>query len=419
MKEVKKCSISGIAFTLDDDAYTLLEEYLQSLRTAYADTLDGDEIVADIEARIAELILSRQENTRVVEAPLLREILSQMGTAETISSESESDADGLHHEPRIPRRLYRDTDNARLGGVCAGLGRYFDIDTAWVRLSFFAPLLMLVLTIPLRITHGLAPFLGNLFGLFVLGYFIMWFVVPAARSARQKLEMEGDPITVRSIRDRTAPRTEINGEVKSLFARVIYALGQLALILIKFCIGIFVFALTVAACILLVGLFGLIFTDPGEWSALTLFGEAVHARLPGIMCMVAILIPLLLLIYVLLCLIASRKPSGRATLIVFLCWLLSLIVTGTLVLNELRHMKWDGLNFFIEEIREEFRDEELDEARAWVQADTTAVVRTPSQPAATTDSVHRITIQGPQKQRVDIRMSNGNVDIDFNDAGYE
>ena len=55
MKEVKKCSISGVAFTMDADAYEALETYLESLKTTYKDTADGAEIVADIEARIAEL----------------------------------------------------------------------------------------------------------------------------------------------------------------------------------------------------------------------------------------------------------------------------------------------------------------------------------------------------------------------------
>ena len=63
MKEVKKCSISGVAFTMDADAYEALETYLESLKTTYKDTADGAEIVADIEARIAELILSAQDNT--------------------------------------------------------------------------------------------------------------------------------------------------------------------------------------------------------------------------------------------------------------------------------------------------------------------------------------------------------------------
>lgn len=91
-KEVKKCSISGIAFTMDVDAYEALDAYLESLKKSYKDTPDGAEIVADIEARIAELILSTQDNTRVVEKPLMLNIIAQMGSAEDISEES-SDRD--------------------------------------------------------------------------------------------------------------------------------------------------------------------------------------------------------------------------------------------------------------------------------------------------------------------------------------
>ena len=281
MKEVKKCSISGIAFTLDADAYALLSRYLDSLKATYAETADGDEIVADIEARIAELILSQQENSRVVETPLLRQIISQMGTAEDISSESETDA--AKKQPRIPRRLYRDTENARLGGVCAGLGRYFDVDATWVRLTLFAPLLLLILVEVLPFSGTLSTFFSNLFGVFVLGYFIMWFAVPAARSARQKLEMEGEPITVRSIREKTVRDSETNSDVKSIVARVIYALGQLALIVIKIFIGFFIFGLTFAACILLIVLFALIFGDPGGSGTLSIAGWTMTTTAMGVM----------------------------------------------------------------------------------------------------------------------------------------
>ena len=53
MKEVIKCSISGVAFTMDADAYQTLKEYLDTLKNNYEQTPDGAEIVADIEARIA------------------------------------------------------------------------------------------------------------------------------------------------------------------------------------------------------------------------------------------------------------------------------------------------------------------------------------------------------------------------------
>ena len=67
MKEVKKCGISGVGFTLDAAAYEELAAYLESLKRSYKDSADGAEIVADIEARFAELILSAQDNARIVE----------------------------------------------------------------------------------------------------------------------------------------------------------------------------------------------------------------------------------------------------------------------------------------------------------------------------------------------------------------
>ena len=96
MKEVKKCSISGVAFTMDADAYQELENYLDSLKKTYKDTPDGAEIVADIEARIAELILTTQDNTRVVEKPLILNIIHQMGSVEDISEESSDKKAGVY-----------------------------------------------------------------------------------------------------------------------------------------------------------------------------------------------------------------------------------------------------------------------------------------------------------------------------------
>lgn len=180
MKEVKKCSISGVAFTMDTDAYQELEAYLESLKKTYKETPDGAEIVADIEARIAELILSAQDSTRVVEKPLILNIIRQMGTAEDISEEEPGRSP---EEPRIPRRLYRDTENAKLGGVCAGIGKYFDVDPVWIRLAMFLPILLTVFHwIPFMSWTG--PMMGNLFGIFVICYVIMWFAVPAPRTAR-------------------------------------------------------------------------------------------------------------------------------------------------------------------------------------------------------------------------------------------
>ena len=93
MKEVKKCSISGVAFTMDTDAYQELEAYLESLKKRPTRRLPTEPRSSpNIEARIAELILSAQDSTCVVEKPLILNIIRQMGTAEDISEEEPDEA---------------------------------------------------------------------------------------------------------------------------------------------------------------------------------------------------------------------------------------------------------------------------------------------------------------------------------------
>ena len=314
MKEVIKCSIAGVAFTLDTDAYDTLRRYLDTLNDTYRTPPDGPEIVADIEARIAELILTAQDGSRVVDLPLVRNIIAQLGTPEDISGRGESPADGT---PRIPRRFYRDTANARLGGVCSGVGRYFDIDPVWIRLAFFLPLLCSFFGwIPLVGWTG--PIMGNLFFIFTVCYCVAWFVVPAARSPRQKLEMNGERITAQSIRETAAASNDADRKAKPIVADAVSALGQVVLIAMKIVAGLLVFGLILTACGLIIGLFAVAVSGPelfahsplhdsGTWISLLAIGIA--------------LLPVLMLIYVLMCLIASRKPGGRIVLAFFLVWM--------------------------------------------------------------------------------------------------
>ena len=332
MKEVKKCSISGVAFTMDADAYEALETYLESLKTTYKDTADGAEIVADIEARIAELILSAQDNTRIVEKPLILNIIWQMGSAEDISRES-VDRDLHCDTPRIPRRLYRDTENAKLGGVCAGIGKYFDIDPVWVRLGLFLPLLFTCFGwIPFL--HWFSPMFGNLFGIFLICYFIMWFAVPAPRTARQKLEMNGERITAQSIGDVTsaAACADPDARAKPIIAEAVSVFGKVVLILLKIFAGFLVFGLIMGACALIIGLFAVIVGGESLFAP-EILGNTVSIWVASLG-ILAVLIPLILLIYVLMCLIASRKPGGKTVLAIFLLWLASIIAVSCVAIRE-------------------------------------------------------------------------------------
>ena len=327
MKEVKKCSISGVAFTMDADAYQELENYLDSLKKTYKDTPDGAEIVADIEARIAELILTTQDNTRVVEKPLILNIIHQMGSVEDISEESSDKK--APEEPRIPRRLYRDTENAKLGGVCAGIGKYFDVDPVWIRLGMFLPILLSFLHwIPFMDWTG--PMMGNLFGIFVICYIIMWFAVPAPRTARQKLEMNGEKITAQSIRETTEASASCDPDAKAkpIVAEAVSVFGKVVLILLKLFAGVLVFGLIMAACALIIGLFALIIG--GASISIPFFPLGMTLWVPALGILI-VLILVILLIYVLMCLIASRKPGGTAVLIIFLLWLASFIACAGII----------------------------------------------------------------------------------------
>lgn len=339
MKNVKKCSLSGIAFTMDTDAYETLNAYMDSLRASCGKGADGDEIVADIEARIAELILNTHSTEQVVERPLVENIIRQMGRPEDISSESENPSEsspteqsaepstdeepsdsaaGGPKEPRIPRRLYRDMGSAKLGGVCAGLARYFNTDPVWMRLIFLLPLLLMPMS---GIGRFVGVFLGawlfNVFVMFVLAYMVMWFAVPAARSARQKLEMNGERITAQSIKDATmaGSAADADSEAKHVVANVVTVFGQVVLILLKILAGIIVFCLILAACAMIVGLLVVVISGSSE---------LIHSDYSALISSLGIsvlLVPVMLLIYVLMCLIASRKPGSKTVAAMFVLWI--------------------------------------------------------------------------------------------------
>lgn len=348
MNEVKKCSLSGIAFSMDIEAYNELQNYLTALKTNYKDSPDGAEIVADIEARIAELILSTQDNTRVVELPLVKNIIAQMGSPEDIRGEEEEEQQAQpKHTPldRNPRRLYRDLENAKLGGVCSGIAKYFDVDPAWIRVAMFLPLIMSCFShIPLFGWMG--PLMGNLFGVFIICYVVMWFAVPVARTARQKLEMNGQPITAQNIAS-SAAANDPDAKAKAVVASTVSTAGQIALLLLKMFAGLIVFFLVLFACALLIGLFAIVVGGH----------ELMPADIPMSVPVLAIFIPFiptLLMIYVLMCLIASRHSNGKVLLFGVALWILSILLcAGIAIKHGVAPRAIDGYELKKEEIMQE------------------------------------------------------------------
>ena len=184
MNKTISINLGGFFFHIDEDAYQKLSRYFDAVKRSLSP--DGrDEIMKDIESRIAELFQERLKNDKqVVGLSEIEEVISIMGQPEDYkiddektSYQSSSSSSTNFYYPS--KRLYRDKENGMIGGVMAGLGHYLGVDSLWLRI------LMVIL------------FFGFGTGLFV--YIVLWILVPEAITTTQKLEMKGQPITISNI----------------------------------------------------------------------------------------------------------------------------------------------------------------------------------------------------------------------------
>jgi len=207
MKKTFTINISGSIFHIDDDAFEKLQKYLHMLNKHFGPAIEGQEILQDIEARIAELFLEKTGNkVEVITDFMVDEVIARMGKPEDFMEAGEEESEKAatetaspEEEPKIRRRLYRDGDNRVLGGVCSGMGAYFNIDMVMMRVIFF-----------------LLFFLIGPFNLLL--YFILWIVVPKAKTTAQRLEMRGKEATISNIEKSIKEEVNEVGESYNKFA---------------------------------------------------------------------------------------------------------------------------------------------------------------------------------------------------------
>ncbi|MEZ5014964.1 MAG: PspC domain-containing protein [Chitinophagales bacterium] len=181
MNKLINVNIGGIVFQIDEQAYQKLDAYLTTIKKRYADSADGEEIVRDIEARIAELFTEKfNGNNQAIMMEHVEDVITIMGTPETYEQNAAGE-ETEYTERRRARgtRFFRDKDNNVLGGVCAGFAAKFGIDPLWIRLLFIVAML----------------FAGTGF----LLYIILWIIIPEAKTTAEKLEMRGEKINIDNI----------------------------------------------------------------------------------------------------------------------------------------------------------------------------------------------------------------------------
>lgn len=235
MKKNISINIFGTLYAIDEDAYDLLENYLNSMKNYFAKQAGGEEIADDIEHRVAEILWQKKEaGADTVTIDTIKDIMNQIGDPAQISGDNEAstadnatnDGEPLDSHPfadggstsrsngftsdndnyqkenvsdnafdRIKRRrLYRVLENKTLGGVCTGLSQYLDIDITLLRLA------VVVMAIVFWFVD--LPFIGTIINWCVpLGYCLLWAIVPVAHTTEDRLRMNGRDINPQNINE--------------------------------------------------------------------------------------------------------------------------------------------------------------------------------------------------------------------------
>lgn len=187
MKKIININLASRLIPIEDSAYEILRQYLESLKRYFAREDGADEIVGDIESRIAELFQDKlKKGAHCITDEDVEAVKASMGTPEQFDEDAtrenaQTTAEQPGTGPRPRKRLYRDPDNKVLGGVCSGLGAYLNVDPVVFRIIF-----------------ALLAIGG--FGTGILVYFILWIATPEANTAAEKLEMRGERVDLSSIR---------------------------------------------------------------------------------------------------------------------------------------------------------------------------------------------------------------------------
>lgn len=403
MKKSFSVNIDGRIFNIDEDAYELLQSYLQQLSTAFGSGNDSDEIVSDIEARVAEH-LSEMCPSAVVSIRDINTVIDIIGRPEQIGAEagetdntanaedSDSGNSAATTPPPFPsadqardsRKLFRDVEDSVFGGVLSGFAKYNGWSTTTVRLC--AVIITLLTTVwPC-----------------ILAYIIAWIIIPPAQTAEQKLRMAGMPVTAatigQTVRD-TANRAA-EGLNKSFFS----ILGRAIAAFAGFIAGSVGIGCAIGAvCALLLMIIG-IFTSP-EWVfshfniSWDLHGEVNEyiAGLAILSVLIAVIIPCLLVVWGACVALFKVKGPSRATIITLCVIEFIVIVASILMFNYI-----DAVHtaHYIECHRGILETETVNDS---IPTDTTAV--TTASQAATDAATHTSTHVGASPAAVGTVLS--------------
>ncbi|MCG2418279.1 PspC domain-containing protein [Aequorivita sp. F47161] len=356
MNKTVNINLAGTSFHIDEDAFGKLSRYLDAIRKSLKGAHGSEEIMQDIEARIAELFSEKIESpTQVVTLITLDQVIAVMGQPEDYEVDDEIFEDvpptsktyAKSRGNARHKQLFRDVDNKYISGVSSGLGHYFGIDAIWVRLIWI-----------------LLVFAG--FGSPILVYIILWVLVPPALTTSDKLKMTGEPINISNIerkfkegfntvadKVKNADYNKFEKDVKSGTSSFFDGLGNviktLFMVFAKF-IGVLIIIVSLSTIIgLVVGFFT--FGSIDFWGNNTIvdnFAMVDVTNVPiwllALLGLFAIGIPFFALFILGLKLLISNLKSMSPTvkILLIVVWALSVIGLAVLGIKQATEQAYDG-----------------------------------------------------------------------------
>ena len=347
MKKTLNVNLNGNVFTIDEDAYNLLDNYLNSLRVCFRKEESASEIITDFEARIEELF--REKNRlghQVITLEHVEEVIARVGKPADFEDNEDKEEEKQREESepvKSKKRFYRNMDNKLLGGVCSGIATYFGWSVVAVRLIIIiAPFVLSPATIGLNnrfVFEHFPPFifLTNFPALLLLAYIILWVIIPAAQTVEQKLQMEGKPVTPenigKTVAAESAPVTskEQHGCLSG-FVEVFVTLLKVGIAGLGCLIGLpLLFALVIVLIVLFAVLFGvgggLIGAGSGLMGILPPFLMVNHPVLATITIIMLIGIPVFAIIYGIITHFSKAKPLNQTmNWVMLVIWILAFVL---------------------------------------------------------------------------------------------
>lgn len=308
-------NISGVIFHIEEDAYQLLKSYMDDIKRHFASYKDSFEIVSDIESRVAEMLTEQllTESKQVIVIADIINVMQRMGKPSDFDTSEEEDYEsGSSDEKRLRKKLFRDLENRYIGGVCAGIGHYFDVDPKWVRVAFVL--------------------LFMFYGFGILTYALLWMVMPKAQTRTEKMEMKGEKINLQSfqkniedeinavtanlkqVRENAPALEKISAFIRDIVDNLFSFIGITGKFVLKFFAIIIIFVLgiflTLAFVFLMIFLGYAGSADVSTIFPLNMIGESLRPIIFICTFLVAV-IPLLALIFLLLRLVFNSKTIPK------------------------------------------------------------------------------------------------------------